>query len=135
MNARTILPALAIVILACMGCNSGSSTDSDSDFKNSLTLGTGMLGFEITGETTTFSNDQVIYWRLESKDDMGGSSVDIVITKDGAQVGLVTFPNPQTYGHIMLSGYKHTYGTGSFRATGKLVTGGKTVAYKDYTVK
>ncbi len=135
MNARTILTALGIILLACMGCNGGSSSNSDSDFKNSLTLGTGMSGFVITGETTTFMNNDIIYWRLESEADMGGSSVEIVITKDGAQVGSVTFPSPQSYGHIMLSGFKHTYGTGNFRATGKLVTGNKTVAYKDYTVK
>ena len=135
MNARTFLPALGIILLACMGCNGGSSSDSDSDFKNSLTLGTGRVGFVISGETTTFSNNQLIYWRLESETDMGGSSVEIVITKDGAQVGSATFPSAQSYGHIMLSQFSHTYGPGNFRATGKLVTGNKTVAYKDYTVK
>ena len=35
----------------------------------------------------------------------------------------------------MLSSFSHTYGAGSFRATGKLTTPGRVVAYKDYTVK
>jgi hypothetical protein len=70
---------------------------------------------------------------------MKGSTVEIQISKSGSsgfeQVDVIPYTNPQSYGHIMLSSFTHTYGPGSFRATGKLVTGGKTVAYKDYTVK
>lgn len=138
MNTRSILFASGVIILAAAGCNSGSSTKSDT-FSDSLMLGTGMNGFNITGETTTFTSDALIYWRLESKDDMGGSTVEIQISKSGSsgfeQVNVIPYTNPQNYGHIMLSSFKHTYGPGSFRATGKLVTGGKTVAYKNYTVQ
>ena len=120
-------------MLAVVGC-SDKSTDSSSEFSNSLVLGTGMSGFAIVGEKTTFSDSTMIYWRLESADDMKGSTVEIQVSKSGSGVGTFSFPNPQSYGHIMLSGFYHTFGKGSFRATGKLVTGGKTVAFKDYTV-
>lgn len=137
MKKWAVLLAAGIVLLTGAGCND-KSTNSSSDYSNSLVLGTGMSGFTIVGETTTFSDSTMIYWRLESADDMKGSSVEIQISKSVSgvyqAVGTFPFTNPQTYGHIMLSGFYHTFGKGSFRATGKLVTGGKTVATKDYTI-
>ena len=138
MHKLAVLFVAGIVLLMGASCND-KSTNSSSEFSNSLILGAGMSGFNIIGEATTFSDSTMIYWRLESADDMKGSTVEIQVSKSGASgyqsVGTFPFTNPQTYGHIMLSGFYHTFGKGSFRATGKLVTGGKTVATKDYTVK
>jgi hypothetical protein len=66
---------------------------------------------------------------------MGGSPVEIQITKSGTQVATFSYQPGQNYGRIMLSSFNHTFGAGSFRATGRLVTGGKTVASRDYTVE
>jgi hypothetical protein len=138
MKKYTLLFLFGFLMLALAGCNDKSTTSS-SDFKNSLVLGKNMSGFTIIGETTSFSDSTSIFWRLESKEDMEGSAVEIQISKSvsgGYQtVNTFSFPNPQSYGHIMLSSYNHTFGKGSFRATGKLVTGNKTVAIKDYTIQ
>jgi len=129
---------LLVVFVIVTGCS--KSTTSSSEFSNSLILGTGMLGFTITGETTSFTGSPVvIYWRLESKDDMKGSAVDISIEQmtDNGYVTKNTFNYPaiQSYGHIMVSSFAHYSGKGSFRATGKLTDTNKTVASKEYTVK
>ncbi|MFA6471185.1 MAG: hypothetical protein WCU00_04005 [Candidatus Latescibacterota bacterium] len=134
MKKYIVLLALATLLLTFPGCND-NSTDSSSEFSNSLILGTGMSGFTITGQATSFSDSTVIYWRLESEDDMAGSEVQIQISKAGSVIYTFPYSNPQSYGHIMLSGFYHTFGKGSFRATGRLVTGSKTVATCDYTVQ
>jgi hypothetical protein len=132
---------IIMVVVFMNGCKKDSSATSSSDqYTNQLTLGTGMNGFNITGETTSFSRiggQANIYWRLESAKDMGGSSVTIAIDKQGSG-GFVsyysqTYPSPQSYGNIMLSSIVIA-DTGSFRATGILVTGNVTVATKNFTV-
>lgn len=138
MKKYIIFFTLVSLLLGITGCND-SSTNSSSDFTNSLILGKGMSGFNIVNESTSFSDSTSIFWRLESKADMGGSVVEIQISRESSgeyqTVNTFSFPNPQSYGHIMLSSFYHTYGKGNFRATGRLVTGNKTVAAKDYTVK
>ena len=138
MKKYIILITLGLLIISFAGCNDKSTTSS-SEFTNSLVLGKNMSGFNIVGETTTFSDSTSIFWRLESKEDMGGSMVEIQISKAGAggyqMVNTFSFPNPQSYGHIMLSSIYHIFGKGSFRATGRLVTGAKTVATRDYIIQ
>jgi len=132
---------MLMVFFTAAGCNKSSIS--------SLTLGTGTIGFTIagrtgkgftiTGETTSFTGSPVtIFWRLESREDMKGSTVDIVI-EEKTNNGYVTrntfnYPALQSYGHIMVSSFNHDFGKGSFRATGKLTDNNKTVASKVYTV-
>ena len=133
---------MLMAVILIIGCKKSSNPASSSDqYSNTLTLGTGMSGFTITGETTNFyrvGGRATIYWRLESSADMAGSSVRIAIAKQGTN-GFVsdtsfTFASTQSYGHIMLSSFALT-ATGSFRATGILVTGNVTVATKNFTIQ
>lgn len=115
-----------------------SSSDS---FKNELTLGTGMSGFQLTGVSTTFARvggSVQVYWRLESAADMAGSDVVLSIEKNSAgtwnSYNSQTFPHLQDYGHIMVSSITMTE-PGSYRATGILATGNKTVASVEFSVQ
>ena len=96
MNTRIILSALGVIIMAFAGCSKKSSTSSDT-FSDSLVLGTGIggNGFDIVGETTTFTGSPLIYWRLESKDDMGGSPVEVQITQSGTQIAAFSYQPAQ----------------------------------------
>jgi hypothetical protein len=137
---RAIILSAAICLFSMIGCNK-NPTDSTSEFSNKLTLGTGMNGFNLVNEGTAFtriSANATIYFRLESAADMAGSSVTITIEKNlsgtWSNFTSFTFPNPQSYGHILLSNFSLT-DAGSFRATGILTTGSATVASKDFTVQ
>jgi hypothetical protein len=137
----SILTALLLVSLMA-GCKKDDSSTSSDQFTDNLKLGTGInaAAMTISGETTTFpaTANNMIYWRLESKDDMAGSSVSIKIEKNVngtfSTVQTYPFPNPQSYGHIMLSAFPWST-AGSYRATGILVAGNKTVASRDFTVQ
>jgi len=123
------------------GCKKDEATSPSQDqFADKLTLGAGMSGFTIVGESATFarlSGSAMVFWRLESAADMGGSSVKIRIDKQGtggyAPFDSVTYQNPQSYGHIMLSSFTMS-SAGSFRASGVLLSNGKSVASKDFSV-
>jgi len=124
------------------GCKKDDSGTSSDQFTDNLKLGTGINAttMTISGETTTFpaTANNMIYWRLESKDDMAGSSVSIKIEKNVggtfSTVQTYPFPNPQSYGHIMLSAFPWST-AGSYRATGILTIGNKVVATRDFTVQ
>lgn len=96
--------------------------------------------FQLATETATFraTPNFMIYWRLESKDDMAGSAVTINIEKsvNGSYTAVqsIPYPDPQSYGHIVLSSLPWTQ-TGSFRATDILTAETKTVAACDLTAK
>jgi hypothetical protein len=127
------------VSLLLFGCKE-KATEANDEFSNKLTLGTGLNPsnlFQLTGEGTTFSKNIPIFFRLESKDDMAGSAVRIKIElkTNGTYSESKTFdyPNPQSYGHILLSSFTLD-AAGSFRATGILVAGSKTVATKEFVV-
>ena len=133
---------ILMAVILVIGCKKSSNPTSSGDqYSNTLTLGTGMSGFTITGETTNFyrlGGQAIIYWRLESSADMAGSSVRIAIAKQGTN-GFVsdtsfTFASTQSYGHIMLSSFALSE-IGSFRATGILVTGNVTVATMNFTIQ
>jgi hypothetical protein len=128
-----------LLLSTCIFCEKNPS--SSDTFKNELTLGTGMSGFQLTGVSTTFTlagGSQQIFWRLESAADMAGSDVTISLEKisGGAFVSYKSFPYPhvQDYGHIMLSSFTVTE-PGSYRATGILVTGNKTVSQVSFSVQ
>jgi hypothetical protein len=141
---KPFFPIMVVVLLLSLmsGCKKDDSSTSSDQFTDNLKLGTGInaTAMTISGETTTFpaTSNNMIYWRLESKDDMAGSSVTIKIEKNvnGTFTTSQTFPfpNPQSYGHIMLSAFPWST-AGSYRATGILTTGNKVVATKDFIVQ
>jgi hypothetical protein len=141
---RRLFPILTTVFFLSLiaGCKKDDSGTSSDQFTDNLKLGTGMnaSNFTLTGEGSTFTAtpNNVIYWRLESKDDMAGSAVTIKIEKNvnGTFTASASFPftNPQSYGHIMMSAFPWNQ-TGSYRATGILTATSKTVASKDFTVQ
>jgi hypothetical protein len=137
---QTLLFALTLVIVLA-GCKKDDPTSSSDQYTNKLTLGMGMSGFTITTEATVFyavAGRATVYWRLESAADMAGSSVTMKIERQAAGVFVtdtsITYTNPQSYGHIMLSSFTLPR-TGSFRATGLLATGTVTVASQTFTIQ
>jgi hypothetical protein len=117
--------AFLFVTLSCAfflgACGSNTNT---SEFKNSLTFGTGLgpTFFDLIGESTTFSVGLMgttgqIWFRLESADDMAGRAVRLYINGTYAQKDYV---NPQSYGHILLSSFRIT-DVGTFTVKGYLV--------------
>ena len=119
------------VCLLWQDCTKKESSDSTSEFTNKIELGTGIDPsnyFNLTGIGTTFSSTANIYFRLESKDDMGGSAVKIqVMRSNGILYNAWDYPNPQSYGHILISAFKIAE-AGNFTVTGILVNGSKTIA-------
>jgi len=135
-----VMYALLAGCIFSVGCNKNPS-DSNSGFSNKLTLGTGMNGFNLVNEGTSFTrigSNVTIYFRLESASDMAGSNVAIYIEKSisgrWSTYNSFLFTNPQSYGHIMLSSFTISDAE-SFRATGILVTGNTTVASKEFSVQ
>jgi len=119
-------------------CKKSSTTDTSSGFSNSLQLGTGMnaSNFTLTGTGTPFYAGQTIYFRIESSDDMPGSSVKIHIdtNNNGTYIAFkdFTFPNPQNTGHLLISSFTIN-SPGTFKATGILVNGNKTIGSVNFT--
>ena len=113
---------ISLFVLASAGCG---SSNSSSDFKDSLTFGTGLGGtcFDLISPGTTFSvaaegTTGAIYFKLESAADMAGRAVRIYIN-DGTY-GTHDYENPQSYGHILLSSFPIT-DTGTFTVKGYFV--------------
>lgn len=133
---KKLIGLALFILIAAVGCGGGGDS-----FTDSLTLGMGMNtnNFTLTGETDTFTGTPQIYFRLESAADMGGSTVELEIEQQllggTTPMGTLTFPNPQSYGHILMSSFTHTYGPGNFRVMGILVTGNNTVATTEYSVQ
>ena len=126
-----ILLLLALAVVSC-----SKKSDSTSEFSNNIRLGTGFTSnyMDLVGVGTSFPVESSIYFRLESADDMGGSAVRIKIDKqDGTPYASNDYANPQSYGHILLSTFSIPT-AGSYKATGILVTGLKTVASINFTV-
>jgi hypothetical protein len=119
---KAILFLISSCSLVLGACGTGKS---DSDFKNSLTFGTGLggTGFDLVGEGTTFSvatmgSQGQIYFKLESAADMGGRAVRLYIN-DGTYAQK-DYNNPQSYGHYLLSSFRIT-DVGTFVVKGYLV--------------
>ncbi|MBI5838150.1 MAG: hypothetical protein HZB25_13005 [Candidatus Eisenbacteria bacterium] len=137
---RTAAVALILSLLMLLaGCDDATNPSNDT-FTDKLTLGTGMSGFNITGETTAFhiaAASVTIYWRLESNLDIGGSQVRIRMESISGgvytPVDSASYGNPQTYGHIMVSSYPWTR-TGAFRAVGIIQSTGRVVGTKEFAV-
>jgi hypothetical protein len=136
---RCILLLAVLLPLGITACKDSQSPSNPSDeFSNELTLGTGMSGFSLVGETTTFPAAPVqVFYRLESASDMGGSAIEIRVEKKigGVYQANQTFPytNPQNYGHIFLSSFTLS-AAGEYRATGIRVSPGTAVASREFVV-
>lgn len=120
---RMFFVVAMLLPLGIAACNGSKNPSKPTDeFSNELTLGTGMSGFDLIGETTSFpAAPALIFYRLESAADLGGSAIEIRVEKkvNGAYLAAHAFPysNPQNYGHIFLSSFTLTE-TGEYRATG-----------------
>jgi hypothetical protein len=128
---------LSLGLVSCGG--SKNPTKPTDEFTNALTVGTGMSGFTLVGETTSFSGAPVqIYYRLESADDLGGSAIEIRVEKKTGgvyQAGpTFSFSNPQNYGHLILSSFTLST-TGEYRATGVKLSTGTAIASREFVVQ
>jgi hypothetical protein len=138
---HTALIVASLTVASLFLC-SPTKSGSNSEFSNRLTLGTGQNTanpFNLTGVGISFAGAPLtLYWRLESSDDMAGSSVIIDIKKAVNSVyssyKSQTYPSSQSYGHIMVSAITID-STGYYRATGILATGNKTISTVDFTVQ
>jgi hypothetical protein len=137
---RTVFYLLLGICFASLNCNKNPS-NANSGYSNQLTLGTGMSGFTLINQGTTFTRlgtNVTIYFRLESAGDMAGSNVTILVEKNSSgtwsNYNSFTFTNPQSYGHILLSSFTMP-DAGSFRATGILAAGNVTVASIEFAVQ
>lgn len=123
--------------LTCYNCEKDNNSNQ---FTNKLTLGTGMNGFNLTGEGSVFyqvGGSVMIYFCLESAEDMKGRSVVLdFYTAGGSLVNTITRANPQSYGHILLSSFEWLGEKGNFKVKGSLIdsTGNKLIASKDFTI-
>ncbi len=101
--------------------------EETSEFQDELKLGTGMSGFDLTGEATTFTMTEgsiFLYFRLESEEDMAGRPVVLdFLTSGDALINTITRDQAQEYGHIMLSSFEWLGGTGNFKINAYLAEG------------
>jgi hypothetical protein len=117
-----------------------SSCEEKSEFTDALTLGTGMSGFTITGESSSFtqtSGSVVIYYRLESEEDMAGRTAVLDFeTSSGSLINTITRPQAQDYGHIQLSSFEWLGSTGTFVMKAYLADGVDKIfiAEKEFTI-
>jgi hypothetical protein len=121
----------------------GNDKTVSAVYSDSLILGTGNIGWNIEGESTSFINDtstsgMTIYFKVESEEDLKGSYINLEIeknTSDGYdQVLIHLCSNPSFTGHIIVSSFIHTFGQGQFRATARMLSNSKVIAVKEYSV-
>ena len=135
-----VLFALVLTFVSCK--KDEASTTPTDQYADKLTLGTGMSGFVISGETVTFTKNPSnslasIYWRLECKDDYGNQGARLQIDKSvsGAWQAYATVNPPvlQDYGHIYVNG-PVKIAVGTYRATGIHIGSSRTVAVVNFVV-
>jgi hypothetical protein len=144
---RRLFPFFAaVLLLTAMACSKDSPT-SPRVFTNSLTLGTGVYGIDLTGETDTFTithnqNQDIlptIYWRAESQSKMKGAYVEMKVERMGEagpeEVYTTRYEMVQLDDYVAISSYYHMYGPGSCRATATLGLEKRSIGVKTFTVK
>lgn len=124
--------------LALVACDGKDATKPNADFSDELTLGTGMAGFNLVGETTSFHGTPcTLCFRLESSEDLQGSPIEIRVEQATGEnytsFQTFTFPSLQSYGHIYLSSFG-LVSTGQFRAKGVKVTSGRVIAMREFRI-
>jgi len=138
MRRKRYLYILLILFAALGGC--GNSPTSSRVFTDSLTLGIGKRGIDLTGETTVFTGALVtVYWRVESREKLMGAEVEFVVEKkNGPEYEAVfrTLYQPESLDdHVVISSYFNTFGTGMFRATGYIGYEKRVVGPKEFVVR
>ncbi|MHB9031178.1 MAG: hypothetical protein ACYC9O_20620 [Candidatus Latescibacterota bacterium] len=138
MPCRLLLSIVALFVLFIAGCGKDSPTEPKIH-ADSFTLGTGLKGDTLTGETTVFHGNLVtIYWRVESSTQFRGADAEIQVDKltefgwekiFGAVLKLI---DPDDY--VAISSYYHTYGTGRFRATGFIGVSRRQIGVMEFSV-
>jgi hypothetical protein len=119
----TSLFFFSLCLLAIGGCGS----NNNSDFKDSLTFGTGLggNGFDLVSEGTSFTlspgptgTQGTVWFKLGSAADIGNRAVRLYIS--GGTYATKDYPSTQDYGHYLLSSFRIT-DTGTFPVKGYLV--------------
>jgi hypothetical protein len=143
---RRLFPFIAaFLLLAAAGCGKDSPTSSRV-FTDSLTLGKGLHGIDLTGETYTFTvtHNQstviypTIYWRAESRDKMKSADITFKV-EQLTDFGLVEvystlYELTKLDDNVVISSYYHMYGVGTFRATATLEGETRVLGVKQFTV-
>jgi hypothetical protein len=135
---KTLVAILSITLITILLLL--NSCEEKSEFSDKLTLGTGMSGFTITGESSTFtqtSGSVVIYYRLESEEDMAGRTAVLDFeTSSGSLINTITRPQAQEYGHLQLSSFEWLGSTGTFVMKAYLADGVDKIfiAEKEFTI-
>jgi hypothetical protein len=127
-----------ILLMVC-ACSSDKTTSTV--YTDSLVLGTGVSGWNILGESTTFINDpsitgMTIYYRIESKAFLQGLNLEFDVyrnTSDGFELVHIIPINTYFQEHVVVGSFVHTWGAGSFKATASLGAG-EIVGVKEFTV-
>lgn len=131
---------LAFLFLSALGCDDSTSSGSGI-YTDSLTLGTGKHGNELTGKTASFTGSPIsIYWRVESSRAFGVSSVDLAVEQYVEGYGWKEVHNTRYgltdyYGHVLVQSYFHAFGFGQFRATAHLTSDNHFIGTAGFTVK
>ena len=137
---------LAFFLLPVMNCGQGSPT-SPRVFTDSLTLGKGFHGIDLTGETYAFTithsqNQDIfptIYWRAESQSKMKGAFVELNVVRlaefGPEAVGSFRFEMTRLDDNVVISSYLHLYGAGKFRAAATLGDERRLLGVKEFTVQ
>jgi len=141
---RPYAPILLIcAVLIASGCDSPTSSRTYSD---SISLGTGRHGIDLTGESTTFygtpdnngSPIATIYWRVESKEKLRGASVQFTVEKSTGvfweQVFQTIYEMTELDDYVVIQPYIHQFGQGRFRATGYIPRDGKSFGPVEFSV-
>ncbi len=127
MSYRRLLAFTLFLGVLLTGCDSGSPTASKV-YTDSLTTGTGRRGNEITGQTTEFTDNHSIYWRVESARQFGPASVEMTVEQNVESYGWKVVHQMSSIdtpfeGNVGVWSYFHNYGPGQFRMTAGLSSG------------
>jgi hypothetical protein len=140
---KILSTVLAVGVAVLCSCEFDLDPAPVSEFSNKLQIGTGLNAsnpFELAGQGAMFSGVKplTLTFRLESADDMLGSAVVMDIEKNSGiayePYATQTYPNPQSSGHIFLASFSIA-DAGSYRATGILQKGSKSVGSAVFTVR
>lgn len=141
---KTKLVCLTILMTSLIsGCDYSIDNSSDAgtatSYTNRIAVGTGMSGFSLSGQATTFYtpiSSNTLYWKLESTQDYNSSALQIGLEKwvSGAYSGLTTANVSSATGHYALSGITVS-STGNYRITGYMVSPSVTVASATFNVQ
>lgn len=135
---KLIFLTLLALLYGCEASIDDTGTPSPSAYSNHLTVGTGMNGFNLTGETSSFNmliSPLTVYWKLESSQDTTGLSMQLKVEKlvSGSYQDVSTTSPGTGNGHYMLSSISISQ-TAAYRLTGGIVSPNSTIASCLFTV-